>query len=353
MSDFEFTPSQARKEIIELLECGLRPFLTSGPGIGKSAIVAQIAKDFDLELIDLRLSQHVPEDFMGLPMKNEALNRAQFIPFDLIPTETTPVPKGKKGFLLFLDEFNSAMRGVLSASYKIIYDGMVGMERLHPDTFIVLAGNRAEDNAIVNDIGTALQSRVVHLPVKKSLRDFQNYGYKTGFDSRVLGFLEVQPDMLHQFDPNHENLTFACPRTWEFVSKYMTGRSFDRTNVKTLAGMVSEGPAVSFYGFLKEFDRIPRFDDIIKDPQGTKVPMEDGTQWATISMLLAKFDSKNFSDIGLYMNRFPAEMQIVFFRGVAHRDPKMSRHPDFQQAIKKLGNFIHDDDDTDFSNLAA
>lgn len=353
MSQYDFSPSQLKKELIDVLPRRLVPFVQSAPGLGKSAIAAEIAEEFNLKLVDIRLSQCTPEDLMGLPMRVDdgtGAPKASFVPFNMFPCEDTPLPEGKDGWLIFLDEFNSAPRGVLSAAYKVVYDGMVGMQKLHTNTLIMLAGNRDEDNAITTNIGTALQSRVVHYTMRPELKDFTNHAYKAGFDNRVMGFLEFQPNLLHDFDPDHHDHTFPCPRTWEFVSRYIKGKSFDDINVAGLAGIISDGAAVSFYAFLKEYNKLPTFSQIFNDPEKTKVPTESGTQFAVISMLIAKYDENNFVDVVKYVKRLSPEMQIVFFRGAFAKNKSIRKHPKFRESQKHLTEFIYDDDD---DSLAA
>lgn len=53
---------QARNFIIRALKAGNVPFLTSSPGMGKSAIIRSIAEEFGMKLIDHRLSTSAPED---------------------------------------------------------------------------------------------------------------------------------------------------------------------------------------------------------------------------------------------------------------------------------------------------
>lgn len=62
MTIFTMTPKKARSEIVKLLAAGLVPFLRGSPGMGKSAMLHDIADEFGLEVIDLRLSQCAPED---------------------------------------------------------------------------------------------------------------------------------------------------------------------------------------------------------------------------------------------------------------------------------------------------
>jgi len=49
-------PSKAKRSIDHLINRKVPVFLWGPPGIGKSSIVSQIAKDRDIDFIDLRLS---------------------------------------------------------------------------------------------------------------------------------------------------------------------------------------------------------------------------------------------------------------------------------------------------------
>jgi len=53
---------EAVKFIIAAMKANLVTMISGSPGIGKSAIVQQIADQYNLELIDVRLSQCDPTD---------------------------------------------------------------------------------------------------------------------------------------------------------------------------------------------------------------------------------------------------------------------------------------------------
>ena len=112
---YKCTPRQARRFVIQCMESGLVPYLRGSPGVGKSSIMKDIANDFNLHLIDHRLSTSEPTDMTGLPKFNGEY--AHFAPFtEIFPVASTPIPNGKQGFLLFLDEFNAAKRDVQAAA---------------------------------------------------------------------------------------------------------------------------------------------------------------------------------------------------------------------------------------------
>lgn len=112
---YKCKPRQARKFIIQCLDAGLVPYVRGSPGVGKSSIMRSIAEDFSLHMIDHRLSTSEPTDMTGLP--KFVGDYAHFAPFtEIFPIKTTPIPAGKRGWIIFLDEFNAAKRDVQAAA---------------------------------------------------------------------------------------------------------------------------------------------------------------------------------------------------------------------------------------------
>ena len=339
---FTLSPKQTYDNVVQCMQAGLVPLVTSAPGSSKSAMMARIAKDFNLKLIDVRLSQATPEDLQGYPMK--AGNKATFTPFDMYPIQGDPIPEGYDGWLLFFDELTGASKPVQLAAYKPILDRMIGSHKLHDRVLVVAAGNRAEDNAVVTKMSTALQSRLIHLNMEVSHKEFIQHANENLFDHRVIGFLSYLPSRLMDFDPNHTDQTFACPRTWEFVSKLVKGKDIDEESMGALlSGTVGSGSAVEFITFAKEYTRLPKIYDIIKDPKLTKVPTEGSTKFAVISMLieLAPKYEADLDDILSYVKRFDIDLQIVFARGCVARNPKLrTKHHGFSTYIQEMVRYI-------------
>ena len=212
------TPRTAKRFVSKILSKGLVPFLQSSPGLGKSSIAKQVAKEFDLKVIDARLSGMAPEDMNGLPRFNDA-GFAEYSPFEgMFPLEDSKLPvdangNEMEGWLILLDEFNSATKLVLAASYKLILDREVGQKKLHPKVAIMAAGNLATDRAIVNPIGSALRSRVVQLVMEVDSNDWlYDVAIPERYDSRVQAFLSAYPRKLMDFDPKSQDETYCCPR---------------------------------------------------------------------------------------------------------------------------------------------
>ena len=104
--------NQAAKMIVKFIKAGIVPMVHGSPGIGKSQLMHQIAEEYGLKLIDLRLSQCDPTDLAGFPQIDATRQKAGYVPMDTYPLEGEEVPTGFNGWLLFLDEINSAPKAV-------------------------------------------------------------------------------------------------------------------------------------------------------------------------------------------------------------------------------------------------
>ena len=110
----QVSPKIARELVVDVIQAGLVPMLTSSPGIGKSSIVHSIAKEFGLKLIDIRLAQVDPTELNGFASLQG--DKASYKPMDIFPLENEPLPKGYNGWLLFLDEMSSAAPATQAAA---------------------------------------------------------------------------------------------------------------------------------------------------------------------------------------------------------------------------------------------
>ncbi len=324
--------SVAKNMVIDCIQAGLVPYLQSSPGIGKSAIVKEIAQEYDLQLIDIRLSQLDPVDLNGFGAVQDGI--AKYIPFDTFPLATTPLPKGKNGWVLFLDEMSSAPPAIQAAAYKLVLDRMVGQAKLHSKVAIVAAGNLITDNAVVSPISTALQSRVIHIKVAASLEDFKAWAYKNNINNNVISFLNFKPDYLHKFDPDHDDCTFPCPRTWEFASRLLSNFN----NLPDYApilfqGVVGTGVGLEFYTFLEIQRDLVTYDEIIASPFACRMPTEPSTQWALIGHIVSQVNAKDLPKALKFVERMPIEFQVIFVKDLKNKDSSLLRTPEIQQWI--------------------
>ena len=330
--------SQAITTIAAAIKVKLVPFLTGSPGIGKSHIAFQIAKTYNLKVIDLRLSQCDPTDLLGFPTITG--NRAGYVPMDTFPIEGDKLPinpltgEAYAGWLLFLDEFNSASTAVQAAAYKIVLDRMVGIHHLHKNVAIMCAGNLETDNAIVNPMSTALQSRLVHLQLVIDVKEWVDWAFENKIDHRITDYVQFKPGNIYTFSPNHTDCTYASPRTWEFLNRLLGSMPpGSHEELALYAGAVSEGVAREFITYCKIYDDLPKMHIIEATPDTVKMPDEPSILYALSGSLSHNATIKNFSQFMKFITRMPVEFQVVTLRETVRRNKSMMGHASVQKWV--------------------
>lgn len=328
MSEVNQVNSKEAQTLLErAIRAGIPAMMKGSPGIGKSDIVRQLADNFGLKLVDQRLAECDPTDLKGFPYVDEVNGKAKYAPIEEFPLAGEPVPEGYNGWLLFLDEMNQAPEAIQRVSYKILLDHKVGDYKLHERCVKLAAGNLITDGALAEDLGTALQSRLIHLQLKVDYITWLEWAMKNDVDHRVTSFIQFKPDMLHKFDPDHSDHTFACPRTWHFASRILNGDQFTHDLLPLIAGTVSDGVAREFYSFTKIYEEVASADQIAKNPTGTTVPQEMSILFAQTGSIGAHANVNNIEALTQYIQRLPMEFQVVCFREIGRRTPSLADHP--------------------------
>ena len=334
--------SDVKQAVIRLIQLQLVPMIVGSPGVGKSGIVHEIAKEFNLAVIDLRLSQCDPTDLSGFPNiidtkdKNGKVidRRSAYLPMAHFPLEGDALPLDDKGserggWLLFLDEMNSAAPAVQAAAYKLVLDRMVGDKRLHDNVAIVAAGNRETDGAIVESMSTALQSRMVHLDLSVDNNDWVKWALTHDVDPRILGYLNFKPNDLYTFKPDHSDKTYACPRTWEFANRLIQQPTFDpndNLSISLLSGTLGLGVALPFITFCKI--KTHSIQDILKDPENISIPREISVIFTLIGSIAQHMTKDNVGDLMKFIQRLPGEYTHVCMREAIYRDNTLMHTPE-------------------------
>lgn len=309
-------PSSIRTALPKLIT-NQRPVMLWGPpGAGKSDVVRQIATDMKFELRDVRLSLLDPIDLKGFPTVDAAKKQMKWLPADFLPT------KGKG--ILFLDEINAAPQAVQAAAYQLILNRKIGEYELPAGWSVLAAGNRAGDRSVVHAMPAALANRFVHLDFDVSVDDWNHWAMDNEIHLDVRAFIRFRPSLLHSFDPATNPRAFPTPRSWAFVNDIYKNNLSADDEFELIKGTVGEGAAAEFSGFVRQIKDLPTVDQVLLDPDGTKLPANPGAQYAMVTALDSKATTGNIARIMKYVERMPVEFQTVFVRSAIRRDPKLT-----------------------------
>lgn len=341
----EITAKQAPELLADVLDAGLVPLLVSSPGIGKSSIIKQVAVQRKLKVIDLRLAASDPTDMSGFPSVNADRSKAGYLPMDTFPVEGDEIPEGYDGWMLFLDEMTSAPMSVQAAAYKLVLDKMVGLKNLHPKVQIVAAGNKTTDKAIVTRTSTAMQSRLVTLTLGLDVEGWISHALTNDFDMRVVGWITQFPDKLHMFDPNHNDVTFPCPRTYEFLSdiiKPMT--TIPDWKLPLVAGTVGKGVAIEFTNFINIFEKLPKIETILANPDTCQCYGHDepNLNYAISATLVSHMNEDSAEAIITYMKRMPKQFEVIILKQSLKKNPAIKKMSFFMGWVKENAHLMMD-----------
>ena len=317
-------PTLLKKSLTEnIIPAGLSAFITGAPGIGKSDIIRSVAKQTNRDVIDIRASLLDPVDLRGLPSVGDGIT--SWNKPDFLPTEGDGV--------IFLDEINVAPKLVQGALYQLVLDRKLGDYEVPDGWAVVAAGNRKEDRAIVQDAGTALGTRFIHLELEPNLDDFTEYAVQddSGIATEVLAFIRFRPELLHKFSADEK--THPTPRTWSFVSRIFDTNPDRALRLPLYSGCVGEAAAVELVGFLDIMERIPSIDEVLMDPDGAEVPeaQDVAVLYALTAALAKKATKENVAKVFQYLKRLPEEFGGFAAKAMVGRDKNLSRTKAFTQ----------------------
>jgi MoxR-like ATPase len=124
--------------------------------------------------------------------------------------------------ILALEEFNSAPPSVMVAAYQLILDRRIGDYVVPNEVMILAMGNRDIDRGVTYQISKPVANRFIHVEMEFNWDDWFRWASTHAIAAEVIGFLTSFPNKTNDFRPDSVELSFATPRTWEFVSRQIT-----------------------------------------------------------------------------------------------------------------------------------
>ncbi|ULH15199.1 MoxR family ATPase [Deinococcus sp. KNUC1210] len=326
------TPAELAQYLSALItqSLPLSTMIWGPPGVGKSSVVAQVARQHGLEFVDVRLSQLAPTDLRGLPVAqaNESGvgGVSRWYPPEFLPTSGRGV--------LFLDEVNMAPPTMQGMAQQLILDRKVGSYELPDGWFVWAAGNRKEDRASVFDMPAPLANRFLHLTVRPDFEAFRSYALNRGLHEHVLAFLTFRPEQLHRLDTAQP--AWPSPRAWEMAAR------LHRAGLD-VAPAIGEGAGSEFAAFVRLYEQLPDLETVLRgDSVSLRLPAEPSVRYAAVVGLAARAqnaqegfhafswlaDQASPEWLQLYVatlvSKFQAVGQLGELVGLMEREPKLA-----------------------------
>jgi SpoVK/Ycf46/Vps4 family AAA+-type ATPase len=224
------------------LKRGVSILLRGSPGVGKSALAAELAHEMGLPMFDIRLAQKDPAELGGVYVPNREKKILELYPPDWVQ-QICETPA-----FLFLDEINAAVSKLhQAAAYQIILEHRVGASKFHEQTVVMAAGNLEEDETLAVPLSSALQNRFAHYTLKVDADAWITWATAQQLSPDIVGYIAFRREpALYKRTGEY---AFATPRSWEIAARVDGQGLKDRDRKRLLVACVGQAAATEFQAF--------------------------------------------------------------------------------------------------------
>lgn len=238
------------------------PFFFHGkPGIGKSEIVEQIAKENGMKLEILMLTQIDSQDLRGIQYPDPVSKRMVYYPPEFLPDNNSPPT------ILFLDELTGAEPRLQVSAYQLLLSRRIGNYFLPDNCYVCAAGNGPSDGAIAYEMGTALASRLLHIGVQAEPRSWIEWALANNIHNSIITLIQLKGDLLEQTDSQLDrgDLIGPNPRAWARVSKILNNVGVENRSLAEplVEGLVGRSAAADLFLTAEEMKGLPNPSKIL------------------------------------------------------------------------------------------
>ena len=297
------------------IPAGLPVLVKGAPGVGKSDIIAQVAKELKYNLIIFHPVVSDPTDFKGLP--GIVNGKAEFLPFG----DLRELIEAKKPTIAFMDDIGQAPAVVQAALMQLILARRVNGHKISNKVVFVAATNRREDRAGVTGILEPVKSRFATIiELEPTSDEWIEWAFDNDMPAELIGFINFRPALLHEGKATADIVNHPCPRTIAYAGKLL---NIGLDDIETLAGAVGEGCAVELVGFVQVYKNLPNISAILLDPENAIVPDEPAALYAVTSALVDVITKDNANRVLKYGNRLPADYSVLLVRDSIRKEPNI------------------------------
>jgi len=324
-------PSRIKHILEKLIDQRWPAFIWGPPGVGKSALVKEIAEEKGLELIDIRSSLLDPTDLRGIPAVID--NKAVWCPPSFLPTDP------KSSGILFLDEINAAPPLVQASLYQLVLDRRIGEYVLPNNWWIVAAGNRSSDQSVVFRLASALANRFMHIDFEVSLDDWKSWAFGRKIHPTIVGFLSFRPELL--LEKPGESPAYATPRTWEIASDVIHRFGTVKDSIDLLMGTIGEGPASELHAYEQTMIRADVFEKIVDSPERSELPKELSEVYALTAWLAYRANEERIRNAAAaLLERLQPEFSVIVARDMIKGSMSFLKEPGYKRFIENHGDLF-------------
>ena len=203
-------------------------FLVGPPGIGKTAIMEQIASELGVGLLSYSMTHHTRQSAIGLPFithkeyDGQQYSVTEYTMSEIIASVYDLMENsGVKEGILFLDEINCVSETLSPLMLQFLQYKVFGRHRVPEGWIVVTAGNPQDYNDSARNFDMVTLDRLKKIEVEPDLEVWKNYAYQAGVHPAVMTFLDIKKSYFYNVETTVDGKSLVTPRGWEDLSKML------------------------------------------------------------------------------------------------------------------------------------
>lgn len=289
-------------------------FLLGAPGIGKTAIMEQIAQEMGIALVSYSMTHHTRQSALGLPFiahkvyGGQEYDISEYTMSEIISAVyETMEESGIREGILFLDEINCVSETLAPAMLQFLQYKVFGRHRVPEGWVIVTAGNPPEYNKSVREFDVVTMDRLKVMEVEADYRTWKEYALERHLHAAVLNFLDLKKEYFYHMETTAKGRSYVTARGWEDLSEILYHYEEESLTVdETLVGQYIRNERIvreftAYYDLYQKYKKDYRIQEILEG----RPPVQ-----AIARAKEAAFDER-LSLVGMLLDRMLADMQEV------------------------------------------
>ena len=220
-------------------------FLMGAPGIGKTAIMEQVASELNVGLVSYSMTHHTRQSALGLPFivkKNyggKEYDVSEYTMSEIIASvydmiETT----GHKEGILFLDEINCVSETLAPAMLQFLQYKIFGRHTVPKGWIVVTAGNPPEYNNSVREFDIVTWDRLKRIDVEADYNVWKEYAVNTSTHASITTYLDIKKGDFYKVETTVDGKSFVTARGWSDLSDMI--KLYEQNGIKVDGKLVSQ-----------------------------------------------------------------------------------------------------------------
>ena len=287
-------------------------FLLGAPGIGKTAIMEQIAQELGIALVAYSMTHHTRQSALGLPFitqkeyDGKQVSVSEYTMSEIIASiYDTMEESGMKEGILFLDEINCVSETLAPSMLQFLQYKVFGRHRVPEGWVIVTAGNPPEYNKSVREFDVVTYDRLKVLEVEPDFRIWKEYATERRIHNAIVNYLDLKKEHFYCMEMTTKGRSYVTARGWEDLSEMLyLYEEEDLPVEESLVGQYLRNDRVvkeftAYYDLYVKYKKDYHIEEILKG---------EPTVQAIARAKAASFDER-LSLVGMLLDRVQADMR--------------------------------------------